>query len=336
MFKTVIHVRASGNTTQLVVPDKDVIIGRGFMQCDDKRVSRNHGLIRTEIAAGEIAVCLKASHPTNPIYYRKKGATDDSVLRKDESLFLATGDKFRLTPDGDWFTIVETEETMKTEAPDTETQEMEDLEAIVNAPVQMAQEGSSNKVALKRKHEDESTSEEVKRNRVDGDEAMPSSSSEVGTPASLSTNSEVSEPVLNIKPDPDAHVPNSTSIAGSIPTPAQPDEKSLASTSIPPVNIKSDPDGPGPSAASVAAGMVVKSPADSGALRPSCDFGIRCYRGGNDHRTSFAHPGDPDYRRPNFPPAPLDAPFCPFGTRCYRRNPTHFREYQHPDPNMYF
>lgn len=334
MVKAVKYESATGNTTQLVVPEKDVVIGRGFLQCDDKRVSRNHGVIRSELAAGEITVYIKALHQTNPIFYRKHdhAANSDSVLRKDESLFLVAGDKFRLTPDGDWFSIVETEETVKTETPDADTQEMEDLGAIGNVAVdRIPQEVSNNEVALKRKHEDESAAEGAKRNRVDDDEAMPSSSSEAAAHASLSTNAEVVEPLLNIKPDPDAHIPNSTSIASCVSTPAQPDEEKVASTSAPPVNVKTDPDGP--SAAGVAAGIVVKSPADSGALRPSCDFGIRCYRGGNDHRTSFAHPGDPDYRRPNFPPAPLDAPFCPFGARCYRRNPAHFREYQHPDPN---
>lgn len=325
-------VKCESTTAQFVVPDEDVIIGRGFLQCDDKRVSKNHGVIRTELAAGEITVYIKALHPTNPIFYRKQDATsDNSVLKKDESIFLTTGDKFRLTPDGEWLSIVETEDTVKTEMLDTETQEMEDLGAIGNVPVEIAQEASSNEVALKRKHEDESATDGAKRNRVDGDEPMPSSSSEAGAHASLSTNAEVVDSLLPIKPDPDAHIPNSKSIASSVLSPAQPDEENLASTSAVSVTIKSDPDGP--SAANAGSGIVIKSPADSGALRPSCDFGIRCYRGGNDHRTSFAHPGDPDYRRPNFPPAPLHAPLCPFGARCYRRNPSHFQEYQHPDPS---
>lgn len=48
------------------------------------------------------------------------------------------------------------------------------------------------------------------------------------------------------------------------------------------------------------------------------------------HRAEKAHPGDADYRRPNFPPAPPNAPDCPFGNLCYRRNPLHFQEYKHP------
>ena len=41
-------------------------------------------------------------------------------------------------------------------------------------------------------------------------------------------------------------------------------------------------------------------------VRPSCEFGIRCYRMTDDHRREYAHPMDNDYRRPNFPPAPLN------------------------------
>ncbi|XP_032311346.1 aprataxin and PNK-like factor, partial [Drosophila ananassae] len=48
------------------------------------------------------------------------------------------------------------------------------------------------------------------------------------------------------------------------------------------------------------------------------------------HRSSEAHPGDPDYRRPNFPEPPLGTPPCPFGNACYRRNPIHFQQHSHP------
>lgn len=57
-----------------------------------------------------------------------------------------------------------------------------------------------------------------------------------------------------------------------------------------------------------------------------------------DHRAEFAHPKDPDYRRPCFPanitPLP-SAPMCQYGSTCYRRNPEHFRHYKHPDPSIY-
>lgn len=50
------------------------------------------------------------------------------------------------------------------------------------------------------------------------------------------------------------------------------------------------------------------------------------------HRAEDAHPGDRDYRLPDYPPPPLGAPLCPFLDRCYRRNPTHFQQFSHKLP----
>ncbi|KAH8386302.1 hypothetical protein KR200_004279, partial [Drosophila serrata] len=72
------------------------------------------------------------------------------------------------------------------------------------------------------------------------------------------------------------------------------------------------------------------STVSSSSLRPSCRFGIRCYRRNPAHRSGEAHPGDADYRRPNFPEPPLGTPACPFGNACYRRNPVHFQQHSHP------
>uniref|UniRef100_A0A182SZJ4 PBZ-type domain-containing protein n=1 Tax=Anopheles maculatus TaxID=74869 RepID=A0A182SZJ4_9DIPT len=130
-------------------------------------------------------------------------------------------------------------------------------------------------------------------------------------------------PHVQIKPDPDAGECNTGSGAANDPGPSG---GSMADNS-PPVSVKPDPDGMGGKI-----GLGIMGPAVA-VLRPSCDFGIRCYRAGQDHRSAFAHPGDLDYRRPNLPPPPPGTPMCPFGARCYRRNPEHFREYDHPDPN---
>lgn len=75
---------------------------------------------------------------------------------------------------------------------------------------------------------------------------------------------------------------------------------------------------------------VEKEEATSSTVRNSCKFGIRCYRQNPMHRREEAHPGDSDYRRPDFPPAPVDAPPCPYGDLCYRRNPVHFQQFTHP------
>lgn len=54
------------------------------------------------------------------------------------------------------------------------------------------------------------------------------------------------------------------------------------------------------------------------------------FRRNPQHRNDMAHPGDPDYRRPEFADPPPGTPACPFGASCYRRNPQHFRQLHHP------
>jgi len=75
---------------------------------------------------------------------------------------------------------------------------------------------------------------------------------------------------------------------------------------------------------------IKKEPEAGSSLRPSCKFGIKCYRRNPFHRVEEAHPGDLDYRRPEFPEPPVGTPFCPFGNVCYRRNPVHFQQFSHP------
>lgn len=75
---------------------------------------------------------------------------------------------------------------------------------------------------------------------------------------------------------------------------------------------------------------VKKEEATSSTTRVSCRFGIRCYRRNPMHRQEEAHPGDSDYRRPDYPTPPDNTPPCPYGDLCYRRNPVHFQQYTHP------
>merc|ERR1712173_341450 len=63
-------------------------------------------------------------------------------------------------------------------------------------------------------------------------------------------------------------------------------------------------------------------------LRPTCRFGIACYRKNPVHRFEEAHPGDDDYKDPN-EEEDQDKPECEFGLDCYRKNPAHRKEYNH-------
>uniref|UniRef100_A0AAG5CRL5 Aprataxin and PNK-like factor n=1 Tax=Anopheles atroparvus TaxID=41427 RepID=A0AAG5CRL5_ANOAO len=329
MVKAVRYEGANG--PHIVVTESDLIIGRDFLKIVDKRVSRQHCMIRIDNGTDEISVYIKSLHQTNHTFYRKKEATCDSVLSKDESVLLVTGDKFRLTPDGDWLVVEDTEATAQAEAREEDTQELNDQGGVDDSAIETPT--STNEVATKRGHEcvDASETEGCKRSRVEEDGAVPSTSAVTPAPSALSHVADEVPPSIKIKPDPDSHISNTTSVTSAVAIKPDPDGANLASTSTTPMNIKPDPDGIGIPYATPAVPVLI--PADSGTIRPSCDFGIRCYRGGKDHRLSFAHPGDLDYRRPNFPPAPPNAPLCPFGARCYRRNPSHFQDYQHPDPS---
>ena len=114
-----------------------------------------------------------------------------------------------------------------------------------------------------------------------------------------------------IKPDPDG--PSASVDQPSTVTPIikpDPDGPSAPvdqpSTAIP--IIKPDPDGPSTCASSTSATTVKTEPDNTtssvSSPRTVCQFGIRCYRHNSDHRREHAHPGDEDYRRPDFLPAP--------------------------------
>lgn len=125
---------------------------------------------------------------------------------------------------------------------------------------------------------------------------------------------------VQIKPDPDSTTPVASSSNVAISAP----------------NIKPDPEAPAVSCKTENDAATDNAPnqrndqSANSSLRPSCQFGVRCYRVTQEHRNEFAHPSDADYRRPNFPPPAADAPPCPFGAACYRRNPSHFQDFRHP------
>uniref|UniRef100_A0A182W3H9 PBZ-type domain-containing protein n=1 Tax=Anopheles minimus TaxID=112268 RepID=A0A182W3H9_9DIPT len=330
--------------TRKIVPEHSQEIGRGkFLECDDKRVSRTHGRITKELKGSKVLLRLEALH-INSIFCQKKDCTTDYLLKKDETILLEIGDKFRLIQDGDWFEVGEDASEIDAQNTDMSV-EMESQNATL-----------PNVVQSKRKHAALDAGDMSKKQRVlEEDQCEEPSTSSQSVPPNRSvvpqemvcpeTNAPVPEtaPAVVVKPDPD-HLTTSGDIP-QVPIKPDPDAPIHNTDSAnndpgtsagskpgngPPISIKPDPDGTDSKAG---LGIIQPGVGHSAVLRPSCDFGIRCYRAGQDHRSAFAHPGDLDYRRPNLPPPPPGTPMCPFGARCYRRNPQHFREYDHPDPN---
>ncbi|XP_062702540.1 aprataxin and PNK-like factor isoform X2 [Aedes albopictus] len=289
------------------VPSAEIVIGRdSILQCDDKRISRQHGIIKHDGAQAGRTIQITSTH-ANPIFLRTSDQVLD-ILTKDLTATLRHGEKFALLPDQYWFEVRfrDTEDTAEAEEavssssaanPEEETSGVEEvgatgggtirvrtMEEVNNAAVAVAEQrvlpdwmgGGSGE---KRKNEDDSEDSSKKAR---------------------------SEEVPAVKADPDSA---EASTSQQKPQPSSAADQEAGKTAI------------------------KKETADSTSspLRPSCEFGIRCYRRTLEHRAQFAHPNDSDYRRPTFPAAPSDAPHCPYGATCYRRNPQHFRDFQHPD-----
>lgn len=285
----------------IAIASPETVIGRdSILQCDDKRISRQHGIIKHDGEQVERTIQITSTH-TNPIFLR----TDDQVLNiltKDLTATLRHGEKFALLPDQYWFEVrfkdPEAEEaTVSSSSPSAEetaaggellrVRTMEEVNSAITEQRVLPDWMNGGGSGEKRKNGEQSEAESAKRAKCEED-AKVASADDVGA--------------VVFKADPDAA------------------EASTSRPKSPSVDAEKK--------------EVKKETADSTCSppgRPSCEFGIRCYRRTLEHRTQFAHPNDSDYRRPTFPPAPNDAPHCPYGATCYRRNPQHFRDFQHPD-----
>lgn len=293
---------------------KSVVIGRdSILQCNDNRISRTHGTLLLD-GEDDGQIQITSTH-SNPIFIRTGADGVLNILARDCTANLGGGDKFALLPDQYWYEVRFGEIPANEVTTTAPTLRVRTMEEVNSGPI--PEEVSAGE---KRKNGDDSEADCTKKLRTDEAEAVVISNQEAGevavpevaTEEPATTSTEVVAPEAGseaagtvIKPDPDA----AESSSGT---------KSTEDQQPPAVEVKKESaDSTGPP------------------LRPSCQFGIACYRHTSDHRTQFAHPHDSDYRRPALPPAPDDAPECPFGASCYRRNPQHFREYKHPDSSRY-
>ncbi|XP_062534826.1 aprataxin and PNK-like factor isoform X2 [Armigeres subalbatus] len=290
------------------VASSEIVIGRdSILQCDDKRISRQHGIIKYDGNMTERIIHITSTH-ANPIFLR----TADQVLNiltKDLTATLRHGEKFALLPDQYWFEV-RFKVAEAGEEP-VSSSSAENPEEVVTS----AEEGITGGATIRVRTMEEVNSEVASTEaRVLPDWMATGSGGEKRKNLHDSEEADSSKKVRSeekptIKDDPD------TEEASTSQTKPIPDGTVTATTDAVKTEIKKEtPDS-----------------TSSPPLRPSCEFGIRCYRHTADHRAQFAHPNDSDYRRPTHPPAPQDAPHCPYGASCYRRNPMHFRDFQHPD-----
>ncbi|XP_047993685.1 aprataxin and PNK-like factor isoform X2 [Leguminivora glycinivorella] len=97
------------------------LIGRGkFLDCEDKRISRNHGHL---IISGN-SVVIEALHQ-NPCFYTKKGSEEKQVLKKSCKEILDNGDRFGLLPGSYWYEVLHC--TTDTDSQATDVSNTEEL-----------------------------------------------------------------------------------------------------------------------------------------------------------------------------------------------------------------
>jgi aprataxin and PNK-like factor len=246
---------------------------------------------------------IKSCHK-NPIYFSKTGSDSKDILYQDGEIDLDNNDFFSLLPNECEFQIkIDINNEDNNQAASFRVREVTEINDNLEAgamPVSLsqvlrdtdvAQPQVSSSSSSTRKRSIESESTNELPKKI---KTEPKDESESNT-ASTSTASTTNSPnKVQIKPDPDStnEAPSTTS------------------------NVKQEPDSSDTQSAPN--------------VRQSCEHGIRCFRHNPEHRRDQAHPGDNDYRRPEFPPAAPNAPRCPYWAACYRRNPDHFRMFEHP------
>ena len=254
------------------------------MQCNDARISRTHGTLKLDTDEGgspsssSNSVQITSTH-SNPIFIRTGADGVLNILAKDLTATLQKGDKFALLPDQYWYEVrfgeaPTTSDEVTSTGPTLRVRTMEEVNSgpIPEAPVVVA---AATIAGEKRKNDDDSEADSSKKLRSEDTAEDEPVTSNQGPPeeaeeaaAALESPSFEATTATVVKPDPDgdgneAAEGRSTTTSASAPKSPAPDAN--------------DP----PTAAEVK-----RETADSTGppLRPSCQFGIACYRHTPDHR----------------------------------------------------
>lgn len=269
----------------------------------------------------------------NPIYYKIDGSTNIEILVKENEVSLKHDDQFGFLPDKCWFKISIKKSRLGTDNVEAASlmlrvRAVAELNDSQNFPEIIPQVGNNQQV------EAASQAEVTSQNVIIL--PTPDFTFQVKREAEEANQAEEKSPKRQRTENPTS----SSSISGNVEQQV-PCQSSVSVSRFKTCfffqvfmqnfTLQTNVDQPTSSTT-----IVKKEEPDStDNLRASCEFGIRCYRKTIEHRRESAHPGDSDYRRPNFPPAPPGSPMCPYGPSCYRRNPDHFQEFAHPASSIY-
>ncbi|KAI5644120.1 zinc-finger (CX5CX6HX5H) motif domain-containing protein [Phthorimaea operculella] len=327
---------------KIQLPSGTHLIGRGkFLDCDDKRVSRNHG----ELEVVDDTIVMKALHQ-NPCFYIKKGSGETQILKQACTVNLSNGDKFGLLPNSFWFEVLHCSGVDISRSPEKAADDnTEPLDQTL-----LGTESTQNRLLFENNTDDQQSNNNGKDDGIADSQITGSPS--ILPPGTLEAGSPTLTPRETSPERTGDHPPDIS--AGQVPTstggPAD-QSNQVPKRCLSPVDskdevkkiktepeVKQEPDArPGPSGDQGSSSNqppndgvnmipgLPPSPAKPAAApgRERCMYGASCYRRNPQHKVQFAHPSDPDW-------GPGARGVCPYGAACRKRDPRHWRDHEHP------
>jgi hypothetical protein len=302
------------------------ILGRGALQCNDKRISRNHATI--EVTASEVK--LTANH-INPCFLKIADSKTLTVLRKDSAAQLNDGDTFAFLPDDFWFKIRTVEDNLEL----TENKnEAVDLEQTVKRHLDTSDEAAPDKrIKIEAEYKNEG-SEIGQTEEIKNEESNDNKTHVHDTENSLGLTQLLDNLINDVADETNNITEASTDNNLHIEEANESDQEKDAACDTT-SNLPQDEEITSSHEEQEETGEPSSEKADDGTnpgtsnpkpKREKCWYGAECYRKNPIHRQEFTHPGDSDFESD-----PDDKrPVCSFGAQCYRKNKSHRKSYKHP------
>ncbi|OWR54720.1 hypothetical protein KGM_212378 [Danaus plexippus plexippus] len=321
------------------LPKGEHVFGRGkLLDCNDKRISREHG----QIIVSDDSLTIKSLH-LNPCFFQKKQSTQTEILKLNNTTVLNNGDRFGLLPDSYWFEILVCYDESKhcTEANsenDTEELCLEQGGCETRSEVKNVQPN----INLSGDNEDTNV-------RPESPSLLANTDNGVGAPNNCVSPSEgsglaeqlhgsddtqlVTQKVEDFKQSPSKR-PHSldNSEAKKIKTEEntedEPNMKTEQTVKDEPA-IPEDNTEPGVKpGCSTDDTQPAQCDDKQGPVKPAkprerCMFGAQCYRRNPTHLEQYSHPQDADW-------GVGARGVCPYGAACRRRNLMHWSTNDHP------
>jgi hypothetical protein len=270
------------------------ILGRGTLQCNDKRISTNHATI--EVTVSEVKL---TANDINPCFLKIADSKTVTVLRKDSAAQLNDGDTFAFLQDDFWFKIRTVEDNLELTENKNEGSEIDQREKEIKN-----EESNDNKRHV---HDTGNTltAAQLIESIINYALNNPNYVFEAFTDNNLHVEkANESNQENGAACDTTNNVPQDEEITSS--------REEQEETGQPSSDKPDDGTNPGTSNPKL--------------KREKCWCGADCYRKNPIHSQEFTHPGDSDFESD-----PDDKrPVCSFGAQCYWKNKSHRRNYKHP------